>query len=357
MLYSAVDDRSGVAYQQYCAVFGEDVESALRFLFRVMTPKQIEGFPFQGIPHMLYMDNGPIARSQVFQRVMELLGIQVRTHLPKGKDGRRTTSRSKGKVERPFRTVKELHETLYHFHKPKDEQEANQWLLNYVLRYNEKRHRPESHSRIEDWIRNIPPDGLREMCSWERFCTSSREPERREVGSDAMVSIGGGKYQLDPELAGKTVILWWGLFDTELFVEADGRRYGPFHPSGGPIPLHRYRKYKKSRAEKRADAIEALAREISLSKNALAFDSRLSQALGRALPNDTNFIQFQDPDPFNEFTYPNTIEAKKAISEYLGTPLSRLDADQLEMINAILCDTLKKKEVMDKIRVCFRSQR
>ena len=96
---------------------------------------------------------------------------------------------------------------------------------------------------------------------------------------------------------------------------------------------------------------------FSLSKNALASDSRVSQALGRALPDDTNFIKFQDPDPFNEFTYPNTIEAKKAISEYLGTPLSRLDADQLEMINAILSDTLKKKEVMDKIRVCFRSQR
>jgi len=26
---------------------------------------------------------------------------------------------------RPFRTVKEMHETLYHFHEPKDEEEAN----------------------------------------------------------------------------------------------------------------------------------------------------------------------------------------------------------------------------------------
>jgi hypothetical protein len=35
--------------------------------------------------------------------------------MPAGKDGRRTTARSKGKVERPFRTVKEVHETLYHY--------------------------------------------------------------------------------------------------------------------------------------------------------------------------------------------------------------------------------------------------
>jgi hypothetical protein len=41
------------------------------------------------------------------------------------KDGRRATVRSKGKVERPFRTVKEVHENLYHFHEPKDEEEAN----------------------------------------------------------------------------------------------------------------------------------------------------------------------------------------------------------------------------------------
>jgi hypothetical protein len=42
-------------------------------------------------------------------------------------------SASKGKVERPFRTVKEIHETLYHFHEPKDEEEANAWLINFLV--------------------------------------------------------------------------------------------------------------------------------------------------------------------------------------------------------------------------------
>jgi hypothetical protein len=118
MLYSVVDDRSGLAYQEYHGVYGEDVEAALRFLFAAMAPKDPETFPFQGIPHMLYMDNGPIARSLVFQQVMRYLGVDVRTHMPRGSDGRRVTARAKGKVERPFRTVKEMHETLYHFHEP-----------------------------------------------------------------------------------------------------------------------------------------------------------------------------------------------------------------------------------------------
>jgi hypothetical protein len=115
MLFSVVDDRSGVCYQEYRCVYGEDVEAALRFLFNAMAAKSSGGFPFQGIPQMLYMDNGPIVRSRVFQQVMRYLKIDVRTHLPAGKDGRRITARSKGKVERPFRTVKEMHETLYHF--------------------------------------------------------------------------------------------------------------------------------------------------------------------------------------------------------------------------------------------------
>jgi len=39
MLFSVVDDRSGVAYQEYRCVYGEDVEAALRFLFNAMSPK------------------------------------------------------------------------------------------------------------------------------------------------------------------------------------------------------------------------------------------------------------------------------------------------------------------------------
>ncbi len=101
---------------------------------------------------MIYLDNGPVARSHVFQQVMRYLDIDVRAHLPEGKDGRRVTVRSKGKVERPFRTVKEMHETLYHFHEPKDEEEANAWLMNFLVRYNAMEHRSEPHSRMEDWL-------------------------------------------------------------------------------------------------------------------------------------------------------------------------------------------------------------
>jgi hypothetical protein len=63
MLFSAVDDRSGVVYDEYRCVYVEDAESALRFLFNAMAPKPEAELPFQGIPATIYMDNGPVASS------------------------------------------------------------------------------------------------------------------------------------------------------------------------------------------------------------------------------------------------------------------------------------------------------
>ncbi len=169
MLYSVVDDRSGVAYQEYHEVYGEDVGAALKFLFNAMSSKNTEGFLFQGIPSMLYMDNGPISRSRVFQKVMNYLGVEIRTHVPNNKDTRRVTARAKGKVERPFRTVKEMHETLYHLHEPESITEANTWLMQFLLHYNKQSHRRESHSRIEDWMKNVSPEGIRHNVQLEKI--------------------------------------------------------------------------------------------------------------------------------------------------------------------------------------------
>ncbi len=95
---------------------------------------------------------------------------------------------------------------------------------------------------------------------WRSFTDmETREPERRKVGSDARVSVEGVNYEVDPDLAGETVILWWGIFDNELYVEHGDKRFGPYAPVGGPIPLYRYRAFKKTSTQQRADLIEALA--------------------------------------------------------------------------------------------------
>lgn len=351
MLYSVVDDRSGVAYQEYRCVYGEEAEAALRFLFNAMAPKAEDGFAFQGIPEAIYLDNGPVARARVFQNVMECLGVRVMNHLPAGKDGRRPTARSKGKVERPFRTVKEAHETLYHFHEPANEAEANLWLHRYLVRYNAQPHRSEPHSRIEDWLRHLPETGVRGMCAWERFCAFAREPERRSVGIDARITVEGTIYEVDAGLAGETVVLWWGLFDQDLYVEHGERRYGPFAPSGGPIPLHRYRKYQKSRIEERADRVAALAERLGLPRAVLDGDDVPVSPEPSAAVTRSAFV---DPDPFREFTYPNVIAAKRAVADELGLPLAKLGAEDRAFIDAVVRETLVRRMVLERIRDRFR---
>jgi hypothetical protein len=135
--------------------------------------------------------------------------------MPRDSEGRRVTTRSKGKslpsvdpgVERPFRTVKEAHETLYHFHTPQNEAAANLGLRNYLVRYNAQPHRSEPRSRAEDWSSTLPEAGLRAMCTWDRFRTFAREPERRRVGIDARVQVDGVSYEVDPDSSGRTEVV------------------------------------------------------------------------------------------------------------------------------------------------------
>ncbi len=355
MLFSVVDDRSGVAYQEYRCVYGEDVETALRFLFNAMTGKapaeQGEGDPFQGIPAALYLDNGPVAKSAVFRRVMESLGVAVMTHMPAGSDGRRTTARAKGKVERPFRTVKEAHETLYHFHEPETEAEANRWLARFIATCNQRDHRSEPHSRIDDWLAHLPVDGVQQMCAWERFCAFAREPERRLVGIDCRVTVAGVAYEVDAELAGETVVVWWGLFDQELWVEHGDERSGPFMPAGGPIPLHRYRKHRKSRREVRADEVSALAGKLALPRSALSGEDAvvMAGAESPAVP----VRPFRDPDPFHELGFASPIAARRAIAEEVRLPLAKLSEEDRAFIDALLARTLARPEILAAVRERF----
>src|SRR5262249_54537744 len=125
----------------------------------------------------------------------------------------------------------------------------------------------------------------------------AREPERRKVGGDARVSVDGVNYEVDPDLAGETVILWWGIFDNELYVEHGDKRFGPYAPVGGPIPLYRYRAFQKTPTQQRADRIEALAEQLALPRIALENSPETALLLGNS---EVPVIKFTDPDPFQD---------------------------------------------------------
>jgi hypothetical protein len=193
------------------------------------------------------------------------------------------------------------------------------------------------------------------MCSWERFCTFARQPERRKVGTDARVSVEGVTYEVAPDLAGETVVLWWGLFDNELYVEHGDKRFGPFRPAGSPIPLHKYRKHKKTAYEQRAERVEALAGKLELPRAAVLGENKLAVA-GEVLPLfEKPAIPFADPDPFQEFTFTSIVMAKHAIADYLGIPLAKLSAEQINSIENILSQTMNKREIMAWVRQHLRN--
>lgn len=288
---------------------------------------------------------------------MAYLNIEVLTHLPDGKDGRRKTARSKGKVERSFRSSKESLETLYHLHPPQDLVEANEWLTHYLKHYNRERHRTENHSRLEDWKKNLPKEGFKAMCDWEHFSLLVCEPETRIVGNDACVNVNGVKYQLSSEFAGQTVTLLMGLFDNELRISYENEYYGPFYPSNGPIPFGNYRHFKKTPKEKRANHIEDLAKIISIPRAVLTKGNVSEQKLiNDANLTDQNqpFVTFTLANPFERIKFKNGLEAKLAIAKWLGYPLGCLLPEQIAKINEIVSEDLDKKFVMAQVKELFK---
>ena len=62
---------------------------------------------------------------------------------------------------------------------------------------------------------------------------------------------------------------------------------------------------------------------------------------------------FTDPDPFQEFAYPNVLAAKRAIADYLAIPLAKLPPEKLDWINTLVSNTLNKKDVIEQVQEYF----
>jgi hypothetical protein len=143
------------------------------------------------------------------------------------------------------------------------------------------------------------------MCAWERFCAFAREPERRAVG--------------------------------------------------GPIPLHRCRKHRKSRHEVRADQVAALAGKLALPRAALSEENAVVM-IGTRRAVDAVAIPvrpFQDPDPFHEVVFANPIAARRAIADALRVPLATLSENDRAFIDALLNRALVRPDIVAAIQDRF----
>lgn len=143
-----------------------------------------------------------------------------------------------------------------------------------------------------------------------------------------------------------------GLFDQELYVEHGDKRFGPFAPVGGPIPLHKYRRFQKSKAEERADRVAALAERIGLPRAVLDGDD---------LPPPSNTapiakVAFADPAPFQTLAFPDIMAAKRAIADEIGMALAKLASEDRAFIDTLVRETLAKDTVLARVRARFKNR-
>lgn len=105
--YGLCDDHSGLRLSQYTVAAGESALGSIEFLKWAWSAAP-EHAPFEGWPDELYVDNGPLARHQAFDKFAERLGLKVTAHMP-------YKSRCTGKVENNWRTMWRKFENKFFF--------------------------------------------------------------------------------------------------------------------------------------------------------------------------------------------------------------------------------------------------
>ena len=163
-----------------------------------------QGFAARGLPGALYVDNGSPFVSRQLERCLAVLGIRLVHSRPGQPQGR-------GKIERAFRTVRE--QFLVELETrggARDLEELNRLFGAWVEGvYHHRVHSETGQTPMERFLAGAPPRlpspaELREAFLWA---------EHRQVTKQALVSLFGNRYQVDPALVGATVELVFDPFD------------------------------------------------------------------------------------------------------------------------------------------------
>lgn len=330
MAFSVIDDKSGVTCSRYYLAEGEDTLTALDFLYYAFSKMTDDESELYGIPDFIYTDNASFVKSKLFMRVMTKLGIQVLTHLPRGKGGRKTAARAKGKCERHHRSMKSMVEPRYKFELPQSLEQANACLAELDVELSQKKHRSQNITRHQVWKANLPAHASLSICSYEHYSLLLREPVERSVKSDATIQLNSVHYQLSPQFAGEDVIVLMSLDTTIIHIEYREQEYGPFLPAEASTPFGEYNHHKKSEKEQAADNVVELSKLITVRLPVYEHQTKRDP-----LNVNANLL----PSCFKK--YSSSLEAKLALAKHLGKPLSLLTEKQRQFIDTLTEQTLE----------------
>ena len=184
-LFVLVDDYSRVNYARY--YLAENTLNWLDFLWHAWREKDDAArFPFAGVPHALYTDNGSCLNSARFKTALAALGVELKCHEP-------YHAQSKGKVERAIRSIQQKLERLYLLGKPRSLDEANAVLMQFLERWNMRVHASTRVQPFQRWLdrsselRRLPADEILRALNCTRI--------ERVLGVDLTFSVAGETFQ------------------------------------------------------------------------------------------------------------------------------------------------------------------
>jgi hypothetical protein len=220
--YGLADDHSGLRLSQYTVAAGESALGSIEFL-KWAWSYSAEHAPFEGWPDELYVDNGPLARHQAFDKFAGRLGLKVTAHLP-------YKSRCTGKVENNWRTLWRKFENVFFFNPAWESYEIRLSELNrecaaFWQKHNQLEHRHLSCSREAAWHQSIVARGgvtRVEAGAWDTVFVEAE----RQLDAAGCFDFKGAAYQVD-EIWACQVKIFCNLKDQSLIVQdqRDGKRY------------------------------------------------------------------------------------------------------------------------------------
>jgi len=208
-LFAFIDDHSRLV--PYAEFFFDEALPRLERVLKVALLRR-------GVPHALYVDNGQVYSSLQFGAACATLGIQRIKAAPYAPEG-------KGKIERWFEslrlqflpevetsdltTLTELNESLW------------AWL---ACVYHQRVHSETQQTPLArytaglDQVRHADPEVVRRAFLWR---------EKRKVHKDATLALQGNRYQVEPNLVGRTLELRFDPFDlSQIELWQDGADLG-----------------------------------------------------------------------------------------------------------------------------------
>lgn len=359
--YAVVDDHSSVVYAEYRETRDEDVQAGLEVIYNAMAAKKDASFPFQGIPDCFYFDPGRIGRSPLVNKILEeKLGSVVKVHQSDKATGKLVkASRAKGKIERSFLILKEDFESLFHFHRPRNVNEANDWLFKYLLTFNSRPH-PEpgfEGTRLETWIKGLKDNQFRKVCNEDTFWTYVSEPELYTVGPDARIIMGNKSvYVVNPDLAGERVEVWYAADNQSLFVKDTHEKvHGPYPVALRPLQAGTFKQHKKTERDKLLDHIVSLSQSISIPQESIFADRRSPEQ--KESTYQLHSIPFRGPEPYTTQPFSTIRDFYQSFFDWFKKPFGALPEDVQAELECAYEEVKEPDELWRKSQTILRNHK